>query len=107
MAYVNAEGCLAADSEQINCAKACSTGNESKLARVSIVQPPLTKNCFYELAVSPNSGHPLYLVSDGQFVVSPPHEHNARAVIAGIRGTEINRLYKAQSMFPRLHVSWK
>ena len=56
----------------------------------------------YELAVSPNHGPSLYLVSDGQFVASPPHEHNTWAVIAGIRGNEINRIYKIQSISPKV-----
>lgn len=51
----------------------------------------------YELAVSPSNGPSLYLVSDGSSVVSPPHEHNTWAVIAGIRGQETNRHYALQS----------
>lgn len=51
----------------------------------------------YELAVSPIDGPSLYLVSDGTSVVSPPHEHQTWAVIAGIRGRETNRRYAIQS----------
>ena len=35
----------------------------------------------------------LYLVSDGAGVVSPPHEHETWAVIAGISGIELNVVY--------------
>lgn len=56
----------------------------------------------YELAISPKNGPSLYLVSDGQFVISPPHEHTTWAVIAGIRGVEINRLYKIASASPKV-----
>lgn len=56
----------------------------------------------YELAVSPNNGPSLYLVSDGQSVVSPPHEHKTWAVIAGIRGQETNRRYAIRSSEARV-----
>ena len=56
----------------------------------------------YELAISANDGPSLYLVSDGQSVSSPPHEHKTWAVIVGIRGTEINRIYEIQSVTPKV-----
>lgn len=49
----------------------------------------------YPLAVSPSGGPSLYLVSDGPAVASPPHAHKTWAVIAGIRGCEVNRRYTA------------
>jgi len=50
----------------------------------------------YTLDVMPG-GASLYLVSDGQGVTSPPHEHGTWAVIAGVRGTEANVLYRVVS----------
>lgn len=46
----------------------------------------------YELAVA-GDRPALYLVSDGVGVKSPPHCHETWAVVAGIRGLELNRLY--------------
>jgi hypothetical protein len=46
----------------------------------------------YQLAVRPGSPS-LYLVSDGAGVESPPHSHETWAIIAGIRGRELNRRY--------------
>src|SRR5262245_11927718 len=46
-----------------------------------------------ELAVAPGSVS-LYLVSDGIGTSSPPHGHETWAVIAGIRGRELNILYR-------------
>ena len=51
----------------------------------------------YELAVGSGSGPSLYLVSDGVGVVSPPHCHETWAVIAGIRGRELNHRYAVHS----------
>ena len=48
----------------------------------------------YELAVSPIGGPSVYLVSDGPGVKSPPHEHQTWAVIVGVRGCELNLLFK-------------
>lgn len=39
------------------------------------------------------SGPAAYLVSDGAETCSPPHEHQTWAVIVGIAGCEVNRLY--------------
>jgi len=50
----------------------------------------------YELAVSPGGGPALYLVSDGVSVSSRPHRHDTWAVIVGIRGREVNYLYRQQ-----------
>jgi len=50
----------------------------------------------YELAVSPGGGPALYLVSDGVSVSSRPHRHDTWAVIVGIRGYEVNYLYRQQ-----------
>jgi predicted metal-dependent enzyme (double-stranded beta helix superfamily) len=47
----------------------------------------------YELAMGPRNGPSLYLVSDGVGVISPPHCHKTWAVIAGIRGQELNHRY--------------
>jgi predicted metal-dependent enzyme (double-stranded beta helix superfamily) len=52
----------------------------------------------YELALSPQDGSSLYLVCDGAGVVSSPHCHNTWAVIAGIRGQELNHRYAVQSI---------
>lgn len=47
----------------------------------------------YELAMSSGNRPSLYLVSDGVGIVSPPHCHETWAVIAGIRGQELNHRY--------------
>ena len=54
----------------------------------------------YELAVSPGGSPALYLVSDGVSVSSRPHRHDTWAVIVGIRGREVNYLYR-QQRWPR------
>jgi predicted metal-dependent enzyme (double-stranded beta helix superfamily) len=51
----------------------------------------------YELAVGPGGGPALYLVSDGISVSSRPHRHDTWAVIVGIRGYEMNYLYRQRS----------
>ena len=57
----------------------------------------VSEELVYELAVSPRAGPALYLVSDGASVSSKPHRHDTWAVIVGIRGYEVNRLYRRQS----------
>jgi predicted metal-dependent enzyme (double-stranded beta helix superfamily) len=55
-----------------------------------------SEELLYELAVL--AGAPsLYLVSDGQGVTSPPHEHGTWTVIAGVSGNEANDLYRRVS----------
>ena len=41
-----------------------------------------------------SSGPAAYLVSDGVRSQSPPHEHQTWAVIVGLAGLELNRMYK-------------
>ena len=53
-----------------------------------------------ELAASPGDGPALYLVSDGASVSSKPHRHDTWAVIVGIRGYEMNYLYRQQPGSP-------
>ena len=48
----------------------------------------------YELSLDSETGISLYLVSDGPGSVSPPHEHQTWAVIAGGSGTELNHIYR-------------
>lgn len=48
----------------------------------------------YELAVDPAGGPSLYLVSDGAGTSSPPHTHQTWAVVLGLRGVELNQLYR-------------
>jgi len=48
----------------------------------------------YELAVDPGGGPSLYLVSDGAGTHSPPHTHQTWAVVLGLRGVELNQLYR-------------
>ena len=55
----------------------------------------------YELAISASRGPSLYLVSDGAGVTSLPHDHKTWAVIAGIRGQELNHHYRMQSFGQR------
>lgn len=47
----------------------------------------------YRLGHESSDGPAAYLVSDGVGVVSPPHEHETWAVVAGIAGHEINHLF--------------
>lgn len=47
----------------------------------------------YEIIVNKSSGISLCLVSDGVDVKSPPHTHHTWAIIAGISGVELNRMY--------------
>lgn len=54
----------------------------------------------YELDVAAGLP-PLYLVSDGIGVTSPPHGHATWAVIAGIRGREVNRMFRVDAAAPR------
>ncbi|MBB4843862.1 putative metal-dependent enzyme (double-stranded beta helix superfamily) [Paucibacter oligotrophus] len=48
----------------------------------------------YELAVDPAGGPSLYLVSDGAGTSSPPHTHQTWAVLLGLRGVELNQLFR-------------
>jgi predicted metal-dependent enzyme (double-stranded beta helix superfamily) len=56
---------------------------------------PADKNeeLLYEITIDKSSGIALYLVSDAPGVKSPPHIHHTWAIIAGISGVELNRLY--------------
>lgn len=74
------------------------------LALGRLAQLPIWTDCGFQdaaagqeqlhaLAHSPDNGPALYLVSDGATVVSPPHAHGTWAVIAGIRGCEVNHRY--------------
>ncbi|MEQ8412886.1 MAG: hypothetical protein RIB71_00420 [Imperialibacter sp.] len=58
---------------------------------------PADKNeeLLYEITIDSKSGIALYLVSDASGVESPPHIHHTWAIIAGISGIELNRLYTA------------
>jgi predicted metal-dependent enzyme (double-stranded beta helix superfamily) len=51
------------------------------------------KEVVYELGRDSCSGIALYLVSDSPGTKSPPHEHQTWAVIVGIDGIELNKLY--------------
>jgi len=75
------------------CALARSPVWESSEYREASIGEEVT----YELAVSPQEGPALYLVSDGVSVSSKPHRHDTWAVIVGIRGYEVNHLYARQS----------
>jgi predicted metal-dependent enzyme (double-stranded beta helix superfamily) len=55
----------------------------------------------YELSRDSETGIALYLVSDGPGSVSPPHEHQTWAVIAGGSGTELNYLYRRVEAWSR------
>ena len=48
----------------------------------------------YALAVDPAGGPSLYLVSDGTGTNSLPHTHQTWAVMLGLRGVELNQLYR-------------
>src|SRR5262245_14162268 len=59
----------------------------------------------YPLSIA-DDGPSLYLVSDGVGITSAPHDHGTWAVIAGIRGREVNRLYSVTDTEHRLvHMS--
>jgi predicted metal-dependent enzyme (double-stranded beta helix superfamily) len=62
----------------------------------SLVAASPGEEVLYELDVTAD-GPSLYLVSDGQGVTSPPHEHGTWAVIAGVRGAEANVQFRPLS----------
>jgi len=72
--------------------------NSSVWQNASYRESACGKELIYELAVSLRNGPSLYLVSDGAGIVSPPHCHKTWAVIAGIRGHELNRRYAVKSI---------
>jgi predicted metal-dependent enzyme (double-stranded beta helix superfamily) len=53
-----------------------------------------SEELLYELSINLETGIALYLVSDGSGSISPPHEHQTWAVIAGGSGTELNHIYR-------------
>ncbi|WP_124447988.1 hypothetical protein [Paucibacter sp. KBW04] len=61
-------------------------------AQFPIAQPG--QELLYELALDPTGGPSLYLVSDGAGTHSPPHTHQTWAVVLGLRGVELNQLYR-------------
>lgn len=54
----------------------------------------LGEELLYELSVNPGAPS-LYLVSDGVGVASLPHCHETWAIIAGIRGRELNVFFRS------------
>jgi predicted metal-dependent enzyme (double-stranded beta helix superfamily) len=48
----------------------------------------------HPIAVSASGGPSLYLVSDGAGTASPPHEHQTWVAIVGLRGLELNTLFR-------------
>ena len=48
----------------------------------------------HPIAVSGSGGPSLYLVSDGAGTASPPHEHQTWVAIVGLRGLELNTLFR-------------
>lgn len=90
-----------------------ATPAQSQLRKVALAlgrlaQMPIWTDCgfrdaaagqeqLHALALSPDNGPALYLISDGATVASPPHAHGTWAVIAGIRGCEVNHRYALQS----------
>lgn len=61
---------------------------------LGLLQAVPGQEVLHELAVSPEGGPSAYLVSDGQGVSSPPHEHNTWVIIIGIRGVERNTTFE-------------
>lgn len=51
------------------------------------------RSTVYRLSEDEDHGNALYVVSERSGVASPPHDHKTWAVIAGIEGEELNRLY--------------
>lgn len=48
----------------------------------------------YPIAVSASGGPSLYLVSDGAGTASAPHEHQTWVAIVGLRGLELNTIFR-------------
>ena len=48
----------------------------------------------HSIAVSASGGPSLYLVSDGAGTASAPHEHQTWVAIVGLRGLELNTLFR-------------
>src|SRR5262245_59588991 len=67
-----------------------------EVLRASVALPPAGagQEVMYELAEDVQSGLVLYLVSDAPGIVSPPHAHGTWAIIAGVDGVELNKLYR-------------
>jgi len=52
------------------------------------------RTAVYLLSEDPDHGNALYVVSEAQGNAAPPHDHKTWAVIAGIQGEEVNRIYE-------------
>lgn len=48
----------------------------------------------YALCEAPDGGPSLYLVSDGEGVDTPPHDHKTWVVIVGLSGCEYHEFYE-------------
>jgi predicted metal-dependent enzyme (double-stranded beta helix superfamily) len=48
----------------------------------------------HPIALAQSGGPSLYVVSDGTGVVSAPHEHQTWVAIVGLRGVEVNTIFR-------------
>jgi predicted metal-dependent enzyme (double-stranded beta helix superfamily) len=54
----------------------------------------------YTLSIDPDDRFALYLDCSDRDAETPPHNHTTWAVIAGVRGGELNRLYRVEGEAP-------
>ncbi|MBL27853.1 MAG: hypothetical protein CMM50_09945 [Rhodospirillaceae bacterium] len=69
--------------------------SQAELFTESQFPPPSggERSTVYRLSEDDDHSNALYVVSERSGVASPPHDHKTWAVIAGIKGEELNRLY--------------
>jgi predicted metal-dependent enzyme (double-stranded beta helix superfamily) len=69
-------------------------GAEIDVAAIAELTAAPGQERLHTIAETASGGPALYAVSDGAGVVSAPHEHLTWVVIVGLRGTEVNTLFR-------------
>jgi predicted metal-dependent enzyme (double-stranded beta helix superfamily) len=68
--------------------------NTSLFSRSDFPPPEGRTNVLYQIASDPDGRFTLYVSSANQGKETPPHNHTTWAVIVGIKGEELNKLYR-------------